>query len=118
MEVPVVLSEQSVLTDKQVESLLSYMKVTAGEMRLREAAASRSAGGVTVGSYYRTVQQARRKVRASVVTVLIAVQIGLVGGEDLRRLFELVGQGKVELSDEAADRFLEVFQVLLDKIVA
>jgi hypothetical protein len=106
-----------VLTKKQIESLLSYMKVTRGEMHLREAAVQRSDRPVTVGSYYRTVQQARRKVKASVVTLAIAVATGVVRVEDMRRLFDLVGKSSVELSDEEAERFVVVFRALLGKIV-
>ncbi len=84
---------------------------------MREAAAHRSEKPVTVGSYYRTVQQAKRKVRASVVTLAIAVSTGVVRTEDVRRLFELVGKGPAELSEEDTARFVAVFRALLDKIV-
>lgn len=110
------LVDKSVLTEKQVESLLSYMKVARGEMRLRDAAAERSTP-VTVGSYYRTVQQAKQKVRASVVTLAIAVSIGVVQGDDIRRLFDLVGKGSARLSEEETGRFVAVLDALLDKIV-
>ncbi len=111
------LLDQSVLSETQLESLLSYLKVATGEWKLREAAAHRLRRPVTVGSYYRTVQQARRKVRASVVTVLIAVSMGLVKVEDVRRLFDLVGKDSVELEEDEQERFSAVLQALLNKIV-
>lgn len=117
LSLPVALSDESVLTHRQIESLLSYIKVTKGEMRLREAAAQRSNGPVTIGSYYRTVRQAKQKLRASLVTLAIAVSAGLVRVEDMRRLFDLVGKGSVELSEEETSRFVVVFNALLDKIV-
>lgn len=111
------LIDQSNLTEKQLESLSSYVKVVAGEIRLREAAALRSEKPVTIGSYYRTVQQGRNRVRESVVTVLVAIAIGLVKLEDVRKLFELMGKGNAEVAEDDRERFTAVLQVLLDKIV-
>ena len=96
---------------------MSYVKVAAGEMRLREAAASRSGKPVTVGSYYRTVHQGRNRIRESVVTVLVAITTGLIKLEDIRRLFELVGKANTELTEEDRERFTMILQALLDKIV-
>ena len=117
MILPNVLTEQSNLTEKQLESLMSYVRVVAGEMRYREAATLRSEKPVTIGSYYRTVQQGRNQVRESIATVLVAVVLGLVKIEDIRRLFELVGKGDTEVIEEDRERFAMVLQTLLDKIV-
>lgn len=120
MSLPRALAEQSVLTTKQVESLLSYVKVVNGEMRLREAAGQRVGRGgkpVSVGSYYRTVQQGRLKIRRSLATLAIAIATGLVRADDLRRLVDLVGKGDAELSAEEVDRFVVVFRSLLEKVV-
>lgn len=117
MNIPSMLIGQSNLTEKQLESLSSYVRVMAGEMRLREAAALRSEKPVTVGSYYRTVQQGRNRIRESVVTVLVAAAIGLVRLEDVRRLLELVGRRNAEVVVDDRERFTAVLQVLLDKIV-
>jgi hypothetical protein len=116
MSLPEMLIRQSNLTEKQLESLERYMRVSSGEMRYREAAASMSRP-VTIGSYYRTLQQGRENVRDSIVTVLVAMAIGLVKTEDVRRLFELVGKVGTELAEENRERFSEVLGALLDKIV-
>ena len=117
MNVPRMLIGQSSLTEKQLESLSSYVRVVTGEIRLREAAALRSEKPVTVGSYYRTVQQGRNRIRESVVTVLVAVAMGLVRLEDVQRLFELMGGGNPEVVEDDRERFTAVLQALLDKIV-
>ncbi len=109
--------EQSNLTEKQLESLMSYVRVVAGEMRYREAAALRSEKPVTIGSYYRTVQQGRNQVRESIVTVLVAVVVGLVKAEDVQKLLELVGKGDTEVVEEDRERFATILQTLLTKIV-
>ena len=117
MNIPSVLVEESNLTEAQLESLLSYVRVVGGGMRLKEAAASRAGKSVTVGSYYRTVQQGRARVRESMVTVLVAVAIGLVRVEDVRKLFELFSSEGAQVAEEDRKRFADVLRALLDRIV-
>lgn len=111
------ISERSSLTEAQLESLALYQKVRAGEISLKEAANSRSGRPVTVGAYYRTVDQAKRNVRSSILTVVTGLWLGYIRVEDVRRLFELVGRGAVELSEEEADQFMGVLNALVERIV-
>ncbi|HUK79708.1 MAG TPA: hypothetical protein VLU91_03485 [Nitrososphaerales archaeon] len=116
---------QSSITPRQLESLTSYMRVATGEFKLKDAASSVSRGRtkgkqdkpLTIGSYYRTVLQARTNLKESLVTVVLAIWVGLIRVEDVRRLFDLVGGGARELSDEEAERFLQLLDVLLSRIV-
>ena len=108
---------QSSLTARQLEALEGYVRVALGEVRYREAAAGGESGGVTVGSYFRTVQQARENVRQSLVTLLIGLWLGVVKTEDVRRLLELAVAGEKALSDEEVRRFVAVLNALLEKIV-
>ena len=107
----------STLTRTQLESLRSYVRVVNGELLLKQAAIRRAQGAVTVGSYYRTVSQGRTKIRESMVTVLIGIWLGLVKLEDVRRLFDLAGEGFEDLSDESTERFVQVLQTILEKVV-
>jgi len=119
------LVNQSSLTRRQLETLTSYIRVAVGEIKLREAASLVSGGrtkGVpsrplTTGSYYRTVSQARKNVKQGLTTVVIALWLGLIKVEDVRRLFELVGGGARELSDEEAERLVQVLEALLRRMV-
>jgi len=119
------LVEQSSLTSRQLESLSSYLRVASGEIRLREAASLASQGRkkgrtdrpVSIGSYYRTVSQARTNVKRSLVTVVVALWLGVIKVEDVRRFLELVGGGARELSEEEADRFLQLTEALLRRMV-
>jgi hypothetical protein len=119
------LGEQSSLTPRQLESLSSYLRVASGEIRLREAAALASQGRsrgqsdrpVSIGSYYRTVSQARSNVKKSLVTVVVAIRLGAIKVEDVRRFFELVSGGGRELTEEEADRFLRLLEALLRRMV-
>ena len=125
MNVPEKLVGQSSITPRQLEVLSTHIRVTSGEIMVKEAAVLASQGrtrGVsdrplTVGSYSRTVRQARANVRESLLTVVIALWLGLVRVEDVRRLFDLVGGGARDLSDEEADRFLQLLDALLRRIV-
>ena len=120
-----VLVDQSSITRRQLESLSSYMRFVAGEIRLKEAASLASQGRtkgkperpLTLGSYCRTVRQARANVRESLVTVVIALWLGLIRVEDVRRFFELIAGGARELSDEESRRFLQLLDALLGRIV-
>jgi hypothetical protein len=125
MGFPEQLVDQSSLTPRQFESLSSYLRVASGEIKLREAASVTSQGRirgrrdkpVSVGSYYRTVSQARTNLRKSVVTIVVALWLGAVRVEDVRRLFELVGSGARELPEDEAKRFLQLLDALLRHIV-
>jgi hypothetical protein len=119
------LVDQSSITPRQLEALASYLRVASGEIKLREAASLISQGRrkgkpekpLTVGSYYRTISQARANVKESLVTVVIALWLGMIKVDDVRRLFELVGGGARELSEEESDRFLQLLDVLLRRII-
>ena len=119
------LVDQSSITPRQLQSLGSYMRVSTGEIRLKDAASLVSQGRtkgnqerpLTIGSYYRTVHQARKNIRESLVTVVIALWLGVIRVEDVRRLFELVGGGTRELSGEEAERFMQLLDALLQRIV-
>jgi len=119
------LVDQSSITRRQLESLTSYMRVSTGEFKLKDAALLASHGRtrgrreapLTVGSYYRTVHQARRNVRKSLVTIVIALWMGVIRAEDVHRLFDLVGGGTRELSDEDAEQFTRLLDALLRRIM-
>ncbi len=111
------IAKQSNLSPKQLESLMSYIKISSGQLRYKDAAALRTGHSVTVGSYFRTVQQGKRRVRESIVTVLIAVSIGLVKSDDFRRLLELMGRAGLEVAEDDRERFSVILRTLIDRIV-
>ena len=117
MSLPESLVEQSTLTRRQLQALQSYVRVASGEMRYREAAAGGMSRPVTVGSYFRSVQQARENVRGALATLLIGLWIGAVRIDDVRRLLDVAGGGLRELSDKETTRTTEVLRALIGKIV-
>lgn len=117
LSLPESLVSESALTRRQLEALRSYMRVVLGEMRYREAAASGPSRRVTVGSYFRTVTQAKTNIRKSIATLLIGLWLGIVKPEDVRRLLDTAGGAVADLSDQERERFVAVLRVLLEKIV-
>ena len=115
----------SSLTARQLDVLTTYLRVVSGEIKMKEATSLSSQGRtrgrrdepLTIGSYSRTVRQARTNVRRSLLTVVLGLWLGVVRAEDVRRLFELVGGGARELSDEEATRFLQLLEALLHRMV-
>lgn len=93
---------------------------------MKDAAALVSEGRVrgrpgtplSVGSYWRTVDQARENVRESIATVLIAIMIGVLKPDEVRKLVELIPQGDLQLPSEDQERLLKVVGALLDRIVS
>ena len=115
------LTAGSTLTRVQLQTLRLQMGVKSGGITLGQAASQRTGGRkggpVTICAYYRVLKQARANVRASIMTVLAAMQLGYVKFEDIARLLELVGRGPAELSEEDAERLMGVLKALLDRIV-
>ncbi|MDG6916039.1 MAG: hypothetical protein JRM85_00395 [Nitrososphaerota archaeon] len=124
MSLPESLVEQSMLTPRQFEALQLYVRVVLHEMRYREAASIASRGRtrgeskpLTVGSYFRTVQQARENIRKSIMTLLVGIWIGVVKTDDVRRLLDVAGSGIRELPEEETDRLVGVLGELVQRIV-
>ena len=125
MSFPERLVERSSLTHRQLDSLTSYIRVALGEIKLREAASIVSQGRtkgtparpLTTGSYYRTLSQARKNVKQALLTVVIALWLGVIKAEDVRRLFGLVGGGARELTEEEAERLVQLLEVLLRRMI-
>ena len=125
MSVPKSLIEESELTPIQIQAIASYVGVRTGHLKWKEAAASMkrkrrqpSDKPVTLGSYYRTVQQAKDNVKKSAVTLLIAVWMGLVRVEDIRRLFDLASRSVADLTEEDKERLGVVIQALLTQMTS
>ena len=118
------LVEQSSLTRRQFQSIMAYLRVASGEIKLKEAASLVTPGKrkgsrekpLSIGSYYRTVLQGKENVKEALTTVVIALWLGMIKVEDARRLFELVGSGARELTDEEGERFVGVLKVILSRI--
>ena len=109
------------LSRAQLESLLLYKRVLSGEVTLETASKLRTKGEsphpVTVGAFYRTVQQGRENLKEAVMTLTAGIWLGYVKVEDLRRLFDLVGNSPSPLEQPQIGQLMPVLESLVQKIV-
>ncbi len=121
MEIPERLVRRSSLTPRQVDLLSTYLQVVSHDLTLREASnkftAPESKEPVKIGSFYRTVQQGRQNIKASILTLTIALWMGLIRSDELRRLLDHVGKGLPELEEGEKERMAALIEALVDKIV-
>jgi hypothetical protein len=110
------VADSSALTKAQMESLLLYKRVMAGELTLKQAAKLRSPP-VSTGAFYRVVKQGRDNVRSAIVTVTAGIWLGYLKPEDLRRLFNLLSNSPSPFEQEQSEELLQVLEALVDKIV-
>lgn len=111
------LTKRSSLTPTQVESLELYSSVLLGTMRLKEAASRRPKGPVSVGAFWRVVQQGRLNVKKSIVTIILASWLGIIRTDELRRLMELTALRGQAVDALAAEEAQALVLELVNKIV-
>jgi hypothetical protein len=117
MDLPEHLVSDSSLTPAQLESLIAYHLVVSGQLTLKQAAGMRQRGPVRVGSFYRTVQQGRKNISASIVTLIIALWMEFVDPEDLRRLLDQVGKKLPSIEQYEMERLTAVIKDIVERIV-
>jgi hypothetical protein len=117
MNLPTHLVDSSSLTVAQIESLTAYHRVVLGQLTLKRAAEARQPRSVRIGSFYRTVQQGRKNISASVVTLTIALWLGFVKPDELRRLLDQVGSALPDVEQFEVERLATVVEELADRIV-
>ncbi len=110
------LIRKSALTDAQVETISLRKRVMNGQLRAREAVSLRSKGPVKPGTFYRVLDQSRRNVERSVFSILLSVRLGVLGADELNRLFSLVSQPG-EMDEESAAQVMGVLDPLVKRLV-
>ncbi len=104
------------LTEAQVESLSLYRRVLNGEITSKEAALLRTPKPVSLGTYHRVLNQAVRNLQASVWTVLVAVNLGLLREQELKRLIDLLPK-TIDSEEGNETELLAVIQAIVSHIV-
>jgi len=77
---------KSNLTSAQLETLRIELSRRRHEITMEEALKKRKISGISRGSYYRVLNQAKSKIRASIFTIAAAVRLGVIDVEDVRKL--------------------------------
>lgn len=110
------VGQVSSLTSAQLESLSLYRMVLRGEITSRDAALLRTPKPVSLGTYHRVLNQAVRNLQASIWTVLVGVSLGLLRGEELVRLIDILPK-TLNLDAESETELLAVIQAIVSRIV-
>jgi hypothetical protein len=114
---PQTIVDLSSLTDVQVETLKLHLAVRKSEIRMKDALKTRKNGGISRGTHYRILAQARRNIRESLFTVAIASQMGLLNPEDVSKLVSSVSMLPAEVNPEKLPQILSLMEALANRIV-
>lgn len=112
-----VLGDQSALTRTQLETVKIHLALRKSAISLDEALKIRKIGGISRGTHYRILNQARKNVRESVFTVAAMVQMGIARPEDLQRLLALMSTMPPEVAEDRLQEFTAIVGALVDRIV-
>ena len=111
------LSDLSSLTKVQVETLRIQRMVRESQINMASALKIRKKVGISRGSHYRILGQARKNVKESLFTVATAVQMGLVKPDDVQRLISLASSVPEESGSGRVAEAFGLIELLADRIV-
>jgi hypothetical protein len=118
--VPEAISDLSSLTRVQIETLKIHQALHKGEIK-RDTALKirRNVGdmGISRGTHYRILAQAKKNVTKSLFTVATAVQMGLVKPEDVQKLISTMSMIPADVDQEKMPEVMALARVLADRIV-
>ena len=114
---PELIGNLSSLTRIQVETLKMHRAVQKGEINMDIALKTRRKSGISRGTHYRILTQAKRNVTQSLFTVATAVQLGLVKSEDVQKLISTVSMIPTDVDSEKLPEVIALVSVLADRIV-
>jgi len=73
--------------------------------------------GISRGTHYRILAQAKKNVTKSLFTVATAVQMGLVKPEDVQKLISTMSMIPADVDQEKLPEVMTLARVLADRIV-
>jgi len=115
--VPEAISDLSSLTRVQVETLKIHRALLKGEINMDTALKTRRNVGISRGTHYRILAQAKKNVTKSLFTVATAVQMGLVKPEDVQKLISTMSMIPADVDQEKLPEVMTLARVLADRIV-
>jgi len=110
------LGRLSALTEAQIESLQLHQRVLRGEISSKEAANLRTPHPVKVGTYHRVLDQALRNLHSAIWTVIVGLNLGLIRGEELKRLIEIL-PSSFEPDEAHQEELLDVTREIVRRVV-
>lgn len=114
---PEVIADLSSLTRIQVETLKMHLALLKGEINMDIALKTRRKSGISRGTHYRILTQAKKNVKQSLFTVATAIQMGLLKGEDVQKLISTISMIPTDVDPEKLPEVMALVNVLADRIV-
>ena len=111
------ISNLSSLTRIQVETLKIQQSVIKAEITMDSALKMRRNSGISRGTHYRILTQAKRNITQSLFTVAVAVQMGLLKSEDVQKLISSVSMIPVDVDPGKLPEVVALVKVLAERIV-
>jgi len=114
------LSRNCSLTKTQIQTIVLHKSVRKGDLSIKDALKRRARDGrdaVTLGAYYRVLEQARSNVRESVYTLLLCSWLNLLKSGDLEKLMQIVSKTPLEMDQETSEQVASLIEALVKQIV-
>jgi hypothetical protein len=84
---------------------------------MQEALRIRKKSGISRGTHYRILAQARRNIRKSLFTVAIAVQMGLVKPDEVQKLISTVSKIPADVDPGKLSEVVALVEAVAARIV-
>jgi hypothetical protein len=107
----------SSLTRIQVETLQLHLAIRKSEINIQDALKKRKNFGISRGTHYRILAQAKKNIKESIFTVAIAVQMGLLKPEEVEKLVSSVSMIPDDVDPAKLPEVLALVKVLVNRIV-
>ena len=114
---PKSILDLSFLTEAQVDTLKIEVARRKHAITMEQALRTRKTSGISRGTHYRVLQQARNNIKASLFTLAVAVRLGLVNVQDVQRLILSASSIPDELDPSKAAEVLTLVNALAERIV-
>jgi hypothetical protein len=111
------IANLSFLTEAQVETLKIEVARRKHEITMEQALRIRKISGVSRGTHYRVLRQAKDNIKASLFTLAVAVHLGVVNVEDAQKLILSASAFPDELNPSKADEVVTLADALAERIV-
>lgn len=111
------IANLSSLTRIQVETLKIHHAFVKAEIKMDIALRMRRNVGISRGTHYRILAQAKKNITRSLFTVATAVQMGLLKSEDLQKLISTVSMIPSDVDPEKLPEVIALVKILADRIV-
>jgi hypothetical protein len=111
------IASLSFLTEAQVETLKIELARRKHEITMTQALAIRKISGISRGTHYRILRQAKDNIKGSLFTLAVAVHLGVVSAEDVQKLVLSASSIPDELDSDKAAEIMSLASALAERIV-